>query len=140
MVCHSTAPRGRKRKLPPCTRTPSPPFRESSVVKAHEKLSPSQQVTPVASFAPIHMRSVSLLGSALGRWTRTLLVLEGLVHSLSLSLSRHVLVRYRQCIVLCSIKGAGNGTQERSSFRPTVCPATKSPKAFPTTKCVPREI
>ena len=63
------------------------PFRESSVVKAHEKLSPSQQVTPVASFAPIHMRSVSLLGSALGRWTRTLLVLEDLVLSLSLSLS-----------------------------------------------------
>ena len=81
--CAIPAPRGRKRKLPPCT--PSPPFRESSVVKAHEKLSPSQQVT-VASFAPIHMRSVSLLGSALGRSTRTLLVLEGLVHSLSLSL------------------------------------------------------
>ena len=109
------------------------PFRESSVVKAHEKLSPSQQVTPVASFAPIHMRSVSLLGSALGRWTRTLLVLEGLVLSLSLSLSicsRSLSAVYRSMFY----QGRGKRDPRTQQFSADSLSGHQIPKAFPTTK------
>ena len=61
------------------------PYRASinDMVKAHDKLSSSPQVT-VASFAPIHMRSVSLLGSALG-------VVSA---SIQINVSIYIVVRY----------------------------------------------